>query len=606
MDISDRGHVVVRPEPEKPSQVIDLFDLTQHLEKKGFSSPVLVRFSGILRHRLQALLDAFDQAAQSSSYSGAYTAVYPIKVNQQRSVVETISTHPSNRVGLEVGSKPELLVAIAASVKGGTIICNGYKDREFIQLALVAQRLGFQVFIVIDKYSELKLILEESAKLSVKPNLGLRVRLRAVSAGNWQNTGGEKSKFGLTASEVLKACHCLLDNNMADRLRMLHFHLGSQIPNINDIDKGMKEACQYYAQLVKKGMDVSYINVGGGLGVDYEGTRSRSYCSMNYSLQDYADTVTTNMVEVCDSNQLPHPTIVTESGRAMTAHHAVLITQVIDTEKARSGLQDNGDDTTIAPLKKLRTLRDQVQDCSVLECYEQASQQMHELEALYSRGELGLEQRAVAESIYIDICQALADKSSISNRSHRALLDTLNERLADKLFCNFSLFQSIPDQWAIEQVFPILPLNKLEQEPTQRGTVHDMTCDSDGRVGAYIDNEGVEASLPVHEIEPPNPYYLGIFLVGAYQEILGDMHNLFGDTNSVHAEIDDNGQCHLSNFIQGDTVEDVIKYVHFDIVELRQRYGELIAETPDLQSDEASDFNALLEDGLKGYTYFEH
>lgn len=610
VDVNDEGHLLIRPNPEKTHQGVDLYKLAEHLSKEGLTLPVLVRFCGILRHRVDALLKVFDKATRTESFEGSYTAAYPIKVNQQHSVVETLSAHTSERVGLEVGSKPELLIAIATARKGAAIICNGYKDREFVQLALVAQQLGFEVFIVLDKYSELDLVLEESARMKVKPRLGLRVRLATIGAGNWQNTGGERSKFGLQAGEVLKVCQRLESEGRCESLVMLHFHLGSQIPNLKDVETGVKEACQYFVQLRKKGMAISQINVGGGLGVDYEGTASRSFCSMDYGLQDYANTVVRNIVEACKAHNLPHPDIFTESGRAMTAHHAVLLTQVIDVERVKECSKADAAHTELPIIRKLREMLENIDQSSAVECYEQAGQRIAELETLYSGGSLSLEQRAEAESLYVSLCKSIKSHLSASpdtgNRSHQKLLDELNEKLADKLFCNFSLFQSIPDHWAIEQVFPIVPLAGLEKKPERRGIVHDITCDSDGRIGLYVDKDGVETSLPIHDINPSERYYLGIFLVGAYQEILGDMHNLFGDTHSVNVEVDKDGFCRLSQSIRGDTVEEALNYVHFDAKVLQQRFSELVSSNTDLTKKQGAAFLSLLEEGLKGYTYYEH
>jgi len=605
-DINDRGHVVVRPDPGVNRADIDLFELTRDFATHNLTLPVLVRFSGILQHRVDELDTAFGSAMAERNYLGRYTVVYPIKVNQQRSVVEALMAHGGDRIGLEAGSKPELLAVMAQSPRDGVVVCNGYKDREYIRLALIGKQLGLRVHIVVEKLSELELVIQEAGNMNVIPLLGVRIRLASIGAGKWQNTGGEKSKFGLSATEVLRVVSRLRAADMLDSLKMMHFHMGSQIANIQDIQSGMHEAAQYYAELRSLGADVRCINVGGGLGVDYEGTRSRSFCSMNYTVQEYADNIVRALWEICHKHNLPHPDIVSESGRALTAHHAVLITNVIDTEPA-PGLEETAAAEPDEPqiIQDLWQMVATLSDRSALEVYHESSSCLSEALALYADGSLTLAQRARAEQIYFALCRRVRERLQAGRRAHREVLDELNEKLADKYFCNFSLFQSVPDHWAIDQIFPVLPLHRLDEPPAHRAVVEDITCDSDGRLDLYVDSEGVETSLPLHPWRTDEPYLLGLFLVGAYQEILGDMHNLFGDTDSVHVELNGDGGYRLTQPRRGDTVDSVLRYVHFDSQDLLAAYRTKTAAADWLAETEREAYLNELAAGLEGYTYLE-
>src|SRR5690606_20118955 len=477
--------------------------------------PVLVRFVDILHDRVDTLCTAFSKAMQADGYEGKYTAVYPIKVNQQRRVVQEIVRHGNGRVGLEAGSKPELMAVLAMAPVGGTVICNGYKDREYIRLALRGIQLGLKVYIVIEKSSEVDDIIAEAAALGVEPLLGLRVRLASIGAGKWQNTGGEKAKFGLTASQALAVIDRLKGAGLDGSLKLLHFHLGSQISHIRDIQRGMREAARYYAELRRLGMPVEIVDVGGGLGVDYEGTRSRSYCSMNYSVEEYATTVVHTLWEICREHELPHPNIISESGRALTAHHAVLITNVIDVDRVPEAdrAQPPADDDPLILHDLWRNLQ-QVASRSPVESYHDAYYWLTEAQTMYTHGILTLEQRAAAEVLYQATCRRVFARLDPRQRAHRELLDELNEKLADKLFCNFSIFQSMPDIWAIDQIFPVLPLTRLDEEPTSRNVLQDLTCDSDGTIDGYVDREGVETTLPLPPYRDGEEYLLGVFMVG--------------------------------------------------------------------------------------------
>jgi arginine decarboxylase len=605
-DINDKGHVVVRPNPDSSRPAIDLYQLAQAFPRHDLTLPVLVRFSGILHHRVDELCSAFGQAMAAHAYRGGYTAVFPIKVNQQRSVVDALLVHGGPRVGLEAGSKPELLAVLARSREGAVVVCNGYKDREYIRLALIGKQLGYRLYIVIEKLSELDLVIAEARALGVKPLIGARVRLASIGAGKWQNTGGEKSKFGLSAADLIDVVERLRTEKMLDSLQMMHFHMGSQIANVQHIQLGIREAARYYAELRRLGADVRCVNVGGGLGIDYEGTRSRSFCSMNYTVQEYADQIVGALQAACADAHLPHPEIITESGRAMTAHHAVLITNVIDVEVA-AGSDAPGDCGTDDPpvIQELRKNMDALSQRSPLEVLHEAVNLISQAQNMFADGTVDLRHRARAEQLYAATCQRVRQRLQPDTRAHREAFDDLNEKFADKYFLNFSLFQSIPDHWAIKQIFPVVPLNRLDEFPDRRGVLQDITCDSDGRVDLYVDGDGVAASVSLHSARPGEAYLVGIFLVGAYQEILGDMHNLFGDTDSVQVEVDEQGETRLQQIRRGDTVESVLRYVNFDPEELRRAYHAKISGATWLNSKEKKLFFDELSAGLSGYTYLE-
>lgn len=602
-DVNDQGHVVAYPDGRRDHPGIDLIELADKMHTSGLSLPILVRFSDILKQRFQRLQKAFGRAMQEYGYQGGYLGVYPIKANQQRRVLEEV-VHLG--VGLEAGSKPELLAVLALSSQpGSVIVCNGYKDREYIRLALIGQRLGHKVYIILEKLSELDLVLDEANKMGIEPTLGIRVRLANVGAGKWQHTGGEKSKFGFSAAQVLSIVEHLKKVDRLSVLQLIHFHIGSQIANIADIQRGMRECARYYSELRALNVPIEVVDVGGGLGVDYEGTRSRSFCSMNYSMQEYANNIVYTLEETCKEHNLPHPQIITESGRAMAAHHALLIVNVIDVEKVTSEKQlvpVQSDEAMV--LRELWDGYSNISERSASEVYHDACHWMSEVRSMYNLGVISLEERARAEQIYLAICLKLSETLKHSVRSHREVLDELNEKLADKFFCNFSLFQSLPDAWAIDQIFPIMPLSRLEEKPTSRAVLQDITCDSDGRVDQYVDGEGVETTLPLVPYRPGEPYLLGIFLVGAYQEILGDMHNLFGDTHSVNVELQPDNSYQLVHPVKGDLVESMLRYVQLDSKELLASYREQL-ERANLSAKETEEYLETLSEGLEGYTYLE-
>lgn len=612
IDVNGAGEVLIRPNREE-NGCINLPRLTRQIMDSGLSLPVLVRFSDILHDRVNRLCDAFNQVAAQQGYQGHYSVVYPIKVNQQRRVVEEIlkasPAMENGQVGLEAGSKPELMAVLALSERpGSTIVCNGYKDREYIRLALIGRKLGHQVYIVIEKLSELELILEEAASLDVQPLIGVRARLASIGKGNWQNTGGEKSKFGLSSTQILTVVERLKQANALDSLTLLHFHLGSQIANIRDIQRGLSECARFYGQLRKLGAPISVVDVGGGLGVDYEGTRSRSACSTNYSLQEYAYHVVHAIQEECERSSLPHPNLITESGRALTAHHAVLITDVIDVELVEERVLDAPSNDAPTALKSLwadyQALQDTHVGRSLLEIYHDAAYALTEAQELFAHGVLSLEERAYAEQAYQSVCLRIREGLNRNNRAHREILDELNEKLADKFFVNFSLFQSLPDIWGIDQIFPILPLTNLDQPPSRRAVLQDITCDSDGRVDLYVDDQGIETTLPLPAYDPNQLYLIGFFMTGAYQEILGDMHNLFGDTNSIDVALNPDGSYRLEHPIEGDTVEKVLRYVNLDPAILRAAYVRQL-QRAELPAEQREALLQELEQGFTGYTYLE-
>ena len=611
-DVDDTGHALVRPlgsEIEGPALPLD--DLVAELKAAGLRLPVLVRFIDILHDRVEQLCAAFDTAMAEEEFRGGYTAVYPIKVNQQRRVVEEILATPErgrDRVGLEAGSKPELLAVLALSGDGPSlIVCNGYKDREYVRLALMGEKLGHRVYLVVEKLSELPLILEEAAELGVKPRIGLRARLATVGRGRWQNTGGEKSKFGLTASQILTVVEQLREADALASLQLVHFHLGSQIANIRDIQRGLRECARFYQSLVELGAPVDTVDVGGGLGVDYEGTRSRSFCSANYSMLEYARNVVYAFRLACREQGLPEPHLISESGRALTAHHAVLITNVIGEERVSDAAPERrveGDPQVDELWRVHELLGNSPDQRGLVEAWHDLVQAMGDLHERFVMGLTNITARAEGEAVYFAACARLRARLDTRNRVHREIDDELAEKLADKLFVNFSLFQSVPDVWGIQQIFPVLPLTGLDQEPVRRGVIQDITCDSDGRIDGYVDGQGVESTLPLPEWQEGDEQLLGFFLVGAYQEILGDLHNLFGDTDSVDAMLDEQGNWTFSHIQQGDRVADVLSYVNFDAEVLRNNLAEQLAASG-LEEAEQRRFLDDLSEGLSGYTYLE-
>jgi arginine decarboxylase len=605
--IGENGQVTIHPTKEA-CRSIDLKQLVDDLERRGISLPTLIRFSDILQHRLKDIFEAFHGAMAQHEYAGRYVCVYPIKVNQQRQVVEEVLQFGRQYgFGLEAGSKPELLAVAALADNETPIICNGFKDAEFIEMAMLAQKIGRNIIPVVEKYTELDLILEYAEKVGVRPKIGMRVKLAARGGGRWQSSGGYRSKFGLTVGEILRGLEELKTRGMADCFELLHFHLGSQIPNIRIVKAALNEAARVYVELVKAGAGLKFMDVGGGLGVDYDGSQTNFESSVNYTLQEYANDVVYHLQTVCDEAKVPHPTIISESGRAIVAQHSVLVFNVL-------GVAGFGDETMPKtpdaemeqPLIDLIETHGSLTSRNALESYHDAQQALDMAMNLFSGGYLPLEQRSLAENVYWAICRKLQKLVQAMDDVPEDL-QNLDESLSDTYFCNFSLFQSIPDSWAIKQLFPIMPIHRLNEPPTRHAVLGDITCDSDGKIDQFIDRRDVKRTLPLHAFDG-SPYYLGVFLVGAYQEILGDLHNLLGDTHAVHVSLDENGAVALDAVIKGDTVREVLDYVEFDgeqlVAKLRSDV-EAAVRSGRLGYEESGRLLRFYEDGLNGYTYLE-
>jgi len=600
VDVSEAGHIVIRPQgPSGPG--FSLPDIVERARADGLRLPLLVRFPDILANRLARLQGAFAKAIGDWHYAGGYTAVYPIKVNQQRGVVAELVAAGAHGFGLEAGSKPELMAVLAMARPGSVVVCNGYKDREYIRLALIGRKLGLRIHIVIEKLSELDHVISESKALNVEPLLGVRVRLASIGAGKWQNTGGDKGKFGLSPAQVLELVARLDQAGLKHTLKLQHFHMGSQISNVRDIANGMREATRYFVELTRMGVPLDIVDVGGGLGVDYEGSRSRSHNSINYSIEQYAATIVQSLAEAVESEGLKAPHIITEAGRAMTAHHAVMVVNVSEVESVPVGSLPPPDKDEPAVLRHLREVYEELDTRPPLELFHEAQHHVHEGQTLYALGQLSLAARARLDELYYAIVNAVRVRLLPAERAHRQALDELDEKLVDKYFVNFSVFESVPDVWAIDQIFPIAPIARLNERPTRRGVLVDLTCDSDGRIDNYVDAEGVDVSLPLHVLNEGEAYRLGIFMVGAYQETLGDIHNLFGDTDAVNVRVE-GGNYVFAHKRRGDTTDLMLDYVGYDLEALRQSYRERISAAG-IQGEQAESLFVTLNEGLTGYTY---
>jgi arginine decarboxylase len=605
--VAESGHVLVHPTKD-PNRFIDLKQLVDRLQLRGIDLPILIRFAGILKHRLSEIHGAFQGAINEHKYTGRYCCVYPVKVNQQRQVVEEVLRFGKPfEFGLEAGSKPELLAVIAMTGNDTPIICNGFKDAEFIEMAMLAHKIGRKIIPVVEKYTELELILKFAEKIGVRPVFGMRIKLAARGSGRWQSSGGYRSKFGLTTSEVLRALGELKQRGMQDCFKLLHFHLGSQITNIRQIKGALNEAVRVYVELHKQGAGLEFLDVGGGLGVDYDGSQTNFESSANYTLQEYANDVVYHVQSVCDEAQVPHPTIISESGRAVVAYHSALVFGVLGV----SGLGENDIPKQLAedaeqPLHDLLDAYHQITSRNVLEIYHDAQQSLDMALNLFNAGYLPLVQRCMAENLFWAIghkIQRLTKQMEFVPEE----LEGLDALLSDTYFCNFSLFQSMPDSWAVKQLFPVMPIHRLNERPTRHAVLGDVTCDSDGKIEQFIDRRDVKKTLPLHNFTG-EPYYLGAFLLGAYQEILGDMHNLFGDTNAVHVSMDDEGEVVLETVIKGDTVREVLDYVEFNVESLMRQLRssiEVAVRESRIGYEEAGRFLRFYEDGLQGYTYLE-
>ena len=606
--INDAGHVVVTP--RRDGVTVDLKELVDELQLRDVASPMLLRFPDILDNRIEKMSSCFKQAAEEYGYKAENFIIYPIKVNQMRPVVEEIISHGKKfNLGLEAGSKPELHAVIAVNTDSDSlIVCNGYKDESYIELALLAQKMGKRIFLVVEKMNELKLIAKMAKQLNVQPNIGIRIKLASSGSGKWEESGGDASKFGLTSSELLEALDFMESKGLKDCLKLIHFHIGSQVTKIRRIKTALREASQFYVQLHSMGFNVEFVDIGGGLGVDYDGTRSsNSEGSVNYSIQEYVNDSISTLVDVSDKNGIPHPNIITESGRALTAHHSVLIFEVLET----ATLPEWDDEEEIAPdahelVQELYSIWDSLNQNKMLEAWHDAQQIREEALDLFSHGIVDLKTRAQIERLYWSITREI-NQSAGGLKHAPDEFRGLSKLLADKYFCNFSLFQSLPDSWAIDQIFPIMPIQRLDEKPERSATLQDITCDSDGKIANFISTRNVAHYLPVHSLKKTEPYYLAVFLVGAYQEILGDMHNLFGDTNAVHVSVNEKGY-NIEQIIDGETVAEVLDYVQYNpkkLVRTLETWVTKSVKEGKISLEEGKEFLSNYRSGLYGYTYLE-
>ena len=605
--INDKGHVQVTPREDYAS--VDLKELMDELQVRDITAPVLLRFPDILDNRIEKISRCFGQAAGEYGYTAQNFIIYPIKVNQMRQVVEEIVSHGRKfNIGLEAGSKPELHAVLATNIdESSLIICNGYKDENYIELALLAQKMGRRIYIVVEKLNELRLIATLAKRLGVRPNVGIRIKLSSSGSGKWEESGGDQSKFGLNSSELLEALEILEKQKMTDCLKLIHFHIGSQITKIRRIKNALREATQFYVQLTKMGFDIDFIDIGGGLGVDYDGTRSSaSESSMNYSIQEYANDAVSALVDVCDNNGIKQPNIITESGRSLSAHHSLLIFEALETTQLpiwNDNEEVAADDHELA--RELYDIWDKLNQQRLLESWHDALQIREEALDLFSLGMLDLRTRAQIEKLFWSVARDVNDLA----RGMKHVPDELkiSKMLPDKYFCNFSLFQSLPDSWAIDQMFPIMPISRLDEKPTRTATIQDITCDSDGKICNFISDHGVSNALPIHPLRSNESYYIGVFLVGAYQEILGDMHNLFGDTTAVHISVYAD-HYEIDQIIDGETVAEVLDYVQYNPKKLVRNVETWVTQSMKkgkITPEEGREFLSNYRSGLYGYTYLE-
>ena len=606
--INEKGHVYVTP--NKNGTQIDLKEVVDDLASRHVTAPVLLRFPDILDNRIEKTSTCFNKAAKEYDFQSEHFIIFPIKVNQMKPVVDEIISHGKKyNLGLEAGSKPELHAVLATNMDSDSlIICNGHKDQNFIELALLAQKMGKRVFLVIEKLPELKVIAETAEKLGVRPNLGVRIKLASSGTGKWQESGGDASKFGLNSSELLIALQLLDEMGMRDCLKLIHFHIGSQITKIRRISTALREAAQFYVQLHSMGFNIEFVDCGGGLGVDYDGTRSsNSESSVNYSIQEYVNDCVYTLVEASNKNNIPHPNIITEGGRSLSAHHSVLIMDVLESvtpSQMPEDFQPSENDHQI--VHDLTEIWDHLSSRSMLEDWHDAEDIREEALDLFRHGIIDLKTRAQIESLYWSISREVSELCHTQKHVPDELRK-LDKQMSDKYFCNFSLFQTLPYSWGIDQLFPIMPISRLDEKPTRSATLQDITCDSDGKISAYVNYNQQTNYLPLHPIKPGEHYYIGVFLVGAYQEILGNMHNLFGDTNAVHISVDGNGY-HIDQVIDGETVADVLEYVQYDPKKLVRRLEIWVSKAikeGKITDSEGKEFISNYRAGLYGYTYLE-
>lgn len=607
--INDSGHVEVRPN-EHSDYKVDLFELTEELVERGMRAPLLIRFEDIVDTRIELLNTCFDNAIKECHYKAEYTGVYPIKVNQEKHLVEDIiKIGKKHRLGLECGSKPELLITLALmDTDDAFIVCNGFKDPEYVETALLAQRIGKNIFIVVDRMEEIDFIIDAAKTLNIEPKIGFRGKLNTQGAGKWVESSGARSKFGLTPSEMMKALKKLEKAEMSDCLKLLHFHIGSQIPSIHSIKSTIKEGARMFTELYKLAPSISYIDVGGGLGIDYDGS-GKSDSSTNYSEQEYANDVVSILQSVCDEQEVPHPHIISESGRALVAHSSVLVFDVLGSNPMKTrtvNFEISEKDSRL--VKDMYDLWTGVDSTNINEYYNDLIEKKRDILQLFTYGALSLEQRAKAEDLYWATATKIAELTQ-NMPDFEDLYYELAKDLSDTYFGNFSVFQSLPDSWALDQLFPVLPIHRLQEKPENTAIIVDLTCDSDGKISDFIDTQtgGTQKYLEVHNLKDTEAYYMGVFLTGAYQEILGDMHNLFGDTDTVYIRMHESGY-NIEHYVEGDTVTDVLSYVSYTKPELTEKIRQSIEKN--IKSGNLSKIEARLlmqhyELGLSGYTYFE-
>jgi len=606
--VNEKGNVVVTP--KKDGVYVDLKEVLDELQVRDVTTPVLLRFPDILDNRIEKIFNSFKIAAEEYGYQGQNFIIYPIKVNQMRPVVEEIVSHGKKfNIGLEAGSKPELHAVLAINTDNDSmIICNGYKDEDYIELALLAQKMGKRIFLVIEKLNELKLVVNIAKRLKVIPNVGIRIKLASMGSGKWEDSGGDGSKFGLNSSELLEALDLLERKNMKESLRLVHFHIGSQVTKIRRIKNALREASQFYVQLRTLGYKIDFVDIGGGLGVDYDGTRSAtSGSSINYSIQEYVNDSISTMVDASNKNNIPHPNIITESGRSLTAHHSILVFEVLETTTLPSWDEDD----TVSPddhelVRDIYSIWDNLNQPKMLESWHDAQQIREEALDLFSLGLIDLKTRAQIERLFWSVARETHSMSGESKHVPEEIRQ-LSKLLSDKYFCNFSLFQSLPDSWAIDQVFPIMPIHRLDEKPERHATLQDITCDSDGKIDNFITTRNYAYHLPVHTHKGREPYYIGVFLVGAYQEILGDLHNLFGDTNAVHVSVSDDGY-EIEKVFDGETVAEVLEYVQYSpkkLVRTMETWVTGAVKAGMITAEEGKEFLSNYRSGLYGYTYLK-
>ncbi len=606
--VNDKGNVIVTP--KKGGASVDLKDIIDELQLRDVTTPMLLRFPDILDNRIEKIFNSFKIASEEYGYQGQNFIIYPIKVNQMRPVVEEIVSHGKKfNIGLEAGSKPELHAVLAINTDSDSmIICNGYKDEDYIELALLAQKMGKRIFIVIEKLNELKLVVSMAKRLKVIPNVGIRIKLASIGSGKWEESGGDVSKFGLNSSELLEALDLLEKKDMKACLRLIHFHIGSQVTKIRRIKNALREASQFYVQLRSMGYNVDFVDIGGGLGVDYDGTRSAiSGSSINYSIQEYVNDSISTIVDVSNKHNIPHPNIIIESGRSLTAHHSVLIFEVLETTTLPSwNEEDEITENDHELVRDLYAIWDNLNQRRILESWHDAQQIREEALDLFSLGLIDLKTRAQIERLFWSVARETHGIATEAKHAPEELRQ-LSKALSDKYFCNFSLFQSLPDSWAIDQIFPIMPIHRLDEKPERHATLQDITCDSDGKIDNFISTRNFAYHLPVHPLKNKESYYIGVFLVGAYQEILGDLHNLFGDTNAVHISIDDEGY-QIDKVIDGETVAEVLEYVQYNpkkLVRTVETWVTGSVKSGLITAEEGKEFLSNYRSGLYGYTYLE-